>query len=135
MGAEMESILTGYNDGRLEKYFDPAVDENLNGAYKGVRMGVEIEAKTTYGAHSAIGSVIDGEQMQWMTAAEVFFLRAEAALRGWANAGTAAEHYNNGVTVSFTQHQVGGVAAYLADATSTPVDFVDANQCHKRYCL
>ncbi len=126
MGAEMESILTGYNDGRLEKYFDPAVDENLNGAYKGVRMGVEIEAKTTYGAHSAIGSVIDGEQMQWMTAAEVFFLRAEAALRGWANAGTAAEHYNNGVTVSFTQHQVGGVAAYLADATSTPVDFVDA---------
>ena len=126
MGAEMESILTGFNDNRIEKYFNAAEDETLNGAYKGIRMGIEIEAKSTYGAHSSIGSVIDGEKIQWMSASEVYFLRAEAALRGWMNAGDAGTHYNNGVTVSFAQNQVGGAAAYLADNTSTPADFVDA---------
>ncbi|MDG1803704.1 RagB/SusD family nutrient uptake outer membrane protein [Flavicella sp.] len=126
MGAEMESILTGYNDGRIEKYFSPAEDEDLAGAYKGIRMGIEIEAKTEYGAHSAIGSVIEGETMQWMSAAEVDFLQAEAALRGWTGAGTAATHYENGVTASFAQHGVADVATYLADNTSTPADFVDA---------
>lgn len=126
MGAEMESILTGYNDGRMEKYFSPSEDPNLGGAYKGIRMGIDIEAKSQYGAHSAIGSVIDGQTMQWMTAAEIDFLQAEAALRGWTGAGTAATHYENGVTASFTQHGVADVATYLADNTSTPADFVDA---------
>ncbi|WP_139957517.1 RagB/SusD family nutrient uptake outer membrane protein [Flavicella sediminum] len=126
MGAEMEAILTGFNDGRIDKYFAPATDANLNGVYKGVRMGIEIEAKTQYGAHSAVGAVIDGETIQWMSAAEVFFLRAEAALRGWANAGTAQANYENGVTASFSQHGVSGISSYLADDTSTPADFVDA---------
>ncbi|WP_152285979.1 RagB/SusD family nutrient uptake outer membrane protein [Flavicella marina] len=126
MGAEMESILTGYNDGRIEKYFNISEDPTLAGAYKGIRMGIEIEAKTQYVGHSSIGSVVDGETMQWMTAAEVDFLQAEAALRGWSGAGTAATHYENGVTASFTQHGVSDVATYLADNTSTPADFVDA---------
>lgn len=126
MGAEMESILTGYNDGRIEKYFNPAEDATLNGAYKGIRMGIEIEAKGQYGAHSAIGEVVAGETMQWMTVAEVKFLQAEAALRGWTGAGTAKTHYEAGVTASFNQHGVANVATYLADNTSTPADFVDA---------
>lgn len=127
MGAEMESILEGFNDGRKEVYFNPAADEALNGAYKGIRMGIEIEAKTTYGAHSSIGKVIDGETMQWMTASEIWFLRAEAALRGWSGAGDAKSHYEEGVKTSFAQHEVGNVGDYLADNTSTPNDFVDAS--------
>lgn len=126
MGAEMESILTGFNDGRLDTYFNPAADEDLAGAYKGIRMGIQIEEKAQYGDHSAIGSVADTQTMQWMSAAEVDFLQAEAALRGWAGAGTAATHYADGVTASFTQHGVADVATYLADNTSTPADFVDA---------
>ena len=35
-------------------------------------------------------------------------------------------NYEAGVTASFTQHGVSGVANYLADNTSTPADFVDA---------
>ena len=104
MGAEMESILTGYNDGRIEKYFNIPEDETLGGAYKGIRMGIEIDAKTQYVGHSAIGEVINPETMQWMTAAEVDFLQAEAALRGWSGAGDAKTNYENGVTASFTQH-------------------------------
>ncbi len=126
MGAEMESILTGYNDERIEKYFNPSADASLNGDYKGIRMGIEIDAKGQYLDHASIGSVIDGETITWMTAAEVHFLKAEAALRNWTGAGTALANYEAGVTASFTQHGVGNVATYLADNTSTPADFVDA---------
>lgn len=126
MGAEMESILEGFSDGREEKFFNPASDPALNGAFKGIRMGIEIEAKGQYGSHSSIGSVIDGETMQWMTAAEVHFLRAEAALRGWSGAGNVKDHYEAGIRTSFSQHGVSGVDAYLLDNTSTPKDFVDA---------
>lgn len=126
MGAEMESILEGYEDGRKQVYFNPAEEPALNGAYKGIRMGIEIEAKAQYVGHSSIGSVIDNETMQWMTISEVWFLKAEAALRGWAGAGDAKTNYENGVKASFSQHGVGGVDAYLADNTKTPKDFVDA---------
>lgn len=126
MSAEMESILSGFNDNRIEKYFNPAEDTSLAGAYKGIRMGIAIETKGQYVGHSSIGSVVDGETMQWMTAAEIWFLRAEAALRGWSNAGDAKSNYEAGIRASFTQHNVAGIDAYLADNTSTPKDFVDA---------
>ena len=126
MGAEMESILTGYNDGRIDVFFNPSADESLAGDYKGIRMGIDIESKAQYLDHASIGSVIDGETITWMTASEVHFLKAEAALRGWAGAGTAQASYEAGVTASFTQHGVSGVSDYLADNTSTPNDFVDA---------
>jgi hypothetical protein len=126
MGAEMESILEGFGDAREQKYFNPATDPTLNGAYKGIRMGIDIQAKSQYVGHSSIGSVIDGETMQWMTASEVWFLRAEAALRGWAGAGSAGANYESGVRASFAQHGVSGVDTYLTDNTSSPKDFIDA---------
>lgn len=126
MSAEMESILEGFNDDRKEKYFNPSDDPTLGGAYKGIRMGIEIEAKGQYVGHSSIGSVIDGETMQWMSSAEVWLLKAEAALRGWSNAGDARSNYEEGVKASFAQHGVSGAEDYLMDNTSTPNDFVDA---------
>jgi hypothetical protein len=126
MGAEMESILSGYNDGRIDAYFRPATDATLNGNYKGIRMGIDIEAKGQYVEHSSIGAVIQDPTLTWMTAAEVLFLKSEAALRGWSGAGDAQTNYEAGVAASFTQHGVSGVADYLADTTSVPADFVDA---------
>ena len=126
MSAEMESILTGYNDGRVQKYFKPSADASLSGDYKGIRMGIDIEAKGQYLDHAGIGSVVDVEKITWMAAAEIHFLKAEAALRGWTGAGIAKENYEAGVNASFTQHGVSGASTYLADNTSTPNDFVDA---------
>ncbi|WP_435136302.1 RagB/SusD family nutrient uptake outer membrane protein [Formosa sp. A9] len=125
MSAEMESILKGFNDSRISKFFTAPADANL-GDYKGVRMGIAIEAKTEYGSHSLIGEAVDGTNKIWMTAAEVHFLKAEAALRGWAGAGDAKTNYEAGVRASFAQFGAGGVDNYLADNTSTPNDFVDA---------
>ncbi len=64
--------------------------------------------------------------VQLMTSAEVFFLRAEAALRGWTGAGDAQSNYEMGISTSFTQHGVAGDAgAYIADNASTHLDYVD----------
>ena len=61
-----------------------------------------------------------------MTSAEVYFLKAEAALRGWTGAGDAQANYESGIRASFAQHGAGGVEDYIMDATSTPSDYVDA---------
>jgi Susd and RagB outer membrane lipoprotein len=59
-----------------------------------------------------------------MTAAEVWFLKAEAALRGWANAGDVETDYNTGITTSFTQWGVSS-STYLTDNTSTETAYTD----------
>jgi hypothetical protein len=59
------------------------------------------------------------------TASETHFLLAEAALRGWTGAGVAKTNYENGVKLSFADWGASGADAYLADATSTPIAYVD----------
>ncbi len=120
MAAPMESILTGYADPRLAKYFVPSVI--VPGAYKGIRQGIAIASKSDYEGFSALA---DPDKVQLMTAAEVYFLRAEAALLGWTGAGgTPQSLYEQGVQTSFTQHGAGSAAAYLA-STAPAAAYVD----------
>ena len=133
MSAEMEAVLKGFNDGRIAKYFRAPADAGL-GDYKGVRQGIEITAKSQYGSHSLLGDVVAStDQKTWMTVAEIYFLKAEASLRGWTGAGNAQTNYEEGVKASFAQHGVSGADAYLADNTSTPNDFVDAINAANNY--
>jgi hypothetical protein len=126
MGAEMESILKGFNDPRIEKYFKLPLDDTLND-YKGIRQGIEITEKSQYGSHSLLGeTIMNAESKLWMTVAEIHFLKAEAALRGWVGAGDAQTNYEEGIKASFVQYAVSGLDNYLSDNTSTPNDFVDA---------
>lgn len=121
MGAPMESILKGYKDPRLGAFFEPS--KQFPGDYKGIRQGIAIASKGQYENFSALKKLGD---VQLMTAAEVTFLRAEAALRGWNGAGgTAKALYELGVTTSFAQYGASGVSAYLSDATSKPIPYVD----------
>jgi hypothetical protein len=131
MNASMESILSGYNDGRAEAYFDESVD--YAGERKGVRGGNpllpgyadELEQKAAYIGFSTINDDIKTPDVQLMTAAEVYFLKAEAALRGWAGAGDVQTNYEMGISTSFDQHGISGASAYIADAVSTPANYVD----------
>jgi hypothetical protein len=68
-----------------------------------------------------------------MTAADVSFMKAEAALRGWALAGDAKANYENGVKLSFADWGAGGVDAYLADATSKPINYVDPKDARNNF--
>ena len=130
MNASMESILTGYNDSRASSYFDAP---ETGGAVKGVRGGLplldgytdELAQKADYVGFSAINDNIHTPRVQLMTTAEVAFLKAEASLRGWSGAGDAKANYENGISLSFQQHGASGAAAYIADNTSTPADYVD----------
>lgn len=122
MGAPMESILKGYNDPRIANYF---LKSDKNGEYLGIRNGIDIAAKSDYQGFSKLGPVIETTKVQLMTAAEVSFLKAEGALRGWAMGGTAKGFYEAGVTLSFDQYGASGIAAYLADNTSMPAAYVD----------
>lgn len=135
MGANMESILVGYNDPRLPLYFAPATDEAVKASeatYKGIRYGIDIVSKDDRVGYSNIGEIYSLEnkyQVPWllMSTAEVYFLKAEAGLRGWANAGSVKENYEKGVRLSMEQWGVaaGTIESYLSDDSSLPIDYKD----------
>ncbi|WP_291533501.1 SusD/RagB family nutrient-binding outer membrane lipoprotein [Bacteroides sp.] len=135
MNASLESFLCGYEDPRLSKYFLPAVGNtgadgevpalfDIKGSFKGVRQGTALDKDNRYLTHSRSTATISTDIII-MTAAEVWFLRAEAALRGYVDAGKEAEYYKKGVETSFAQWGAGDASAYLA-SDATPSDYVDA---------
>jgi len=121
MGASMDSFLKGYGDPRISVYFSKAttIDD-----YCGVRNGVVIGNKTPYMAMSSPRAETN-DPILWMCASEMYFLRAEGALRGWNMGGTAGELYNKGIQTSFEHRGVSGYAAYVQNSTSVPVNFTD----------
>lgn len=125
MGADMESIMGGYADPRLAVFFDQSTD--FPGQYKGVRTGIEIAAKADHVGFSPIGAIIKSKEIVWMNTAEVYFLRAEGALRGWNMGGTAQSLYELGITSSFGQHALGGASAYISDNVKTAKAYIDPN--------
>jgi hypothetical protein len=138
MGAVMESFLLGLKDGRVSKYFqgpnlsqDPSLSVY---SYKGIRNGAYTDAKIDRVPYSRVADDFQTVQTRRsITAAEVWFLKAEAALRGWAGSGDAKTNYENGVRLSFADWGAGGVDAYLADATSKPIDYVDPKDARNNF--
>lgn len=128
IGADIACYLMGYNDPRIAAYLGKSTDKNFSSQYVGIRLGAVTSSatKNEYIGYSALGSAFSlTTPVQIMTAAEVYFLRAEAALNGWANAGGSAEElYNQGITTSMEQWNV-AIGSYLSDATSKPADYVD----------
>ncbi len=123
MHANVESILGGLKDPRLSKFFMPATDPAAAGQIKGFRTGINIDAKSRYENFSRL--ISQPNRMQLMVASESWFLKAEAALRGWNNAGDAKINYETGITRSFEMHQLGDAAAYISNATNTPAPYTD----------
>ena len=131
MSAVMESFLGGLKDKRVEKFFSVADNpahyaDHPGFPYKGIRNGAYVAAKIDRVPFSRISTDFQSVQKRRaFTAAEVSFLKAEAALRNWAGAGDAKENYENGVKLSFADWGASGVDAYLADNTSKPWNYVD----------
>lgn len=121
--AVLTSILGGYNDPRLPAYVLAATDSAVAGQYIGIRQGINITAKDVYEGYSNL-NITTTTPAILMTPAEVYFLRAEGALRGWTGmGGTVQELYEAGITASMTQWAV-SIGGYL---TSNAVgnDYVD----------
>lgn len=131
MGGPIEQFMVGYNDGRISKYFSPLTDATLFAdhptfPYKGIRNGSYNAAKADKVPYSKVSNDFNSAQTRRsFTAAETAFLKAEAALRGWTGAGNAQANYEDGIKLSFADWGAGGVDAYIKDATSKPIAYVD----------
>lgn len=124
MNANIESILGGYGDPRLEKMFLPATDAAVKGEFKGIRSGIRIDAKSRYDNFSKL--IAQPGQMPLMVASESWFLKAEAALRGWNHAGDAKTNYENGIDRSFERYGLSAQSsAYKGNASAQPTPYVD----------
>lgn len=121
MGANMESFLTGYKDPRIGLMFNRAPDGN----YHGIRNGINISNKSLYTTPFSTLNVAPETPIRWMSAAEMYFLRAEGALRGWNMNGTAQALYQTGIQTSFEQWGAGSSSNYVLDSLSRPAAYVD----------
>ena len=144
MGAAMESVLGGYGDPRVDKFFDPATDNSLypehpDFPYKGINSGSYIVAKDDRLTYSTLDSYFDpagsnaGNFRRMLMPSDVLFTLAEASLRGWAGAGSAQENYESGIRASFTEWSVGGVDDYLQNDTDLPLDYIDPKDARNNF--
>ncbi|WP_072999072.1 SusD/RagB family nutrient-binding outer membrane lipoprotein [Epilithonimonas mollis] len=135
IGAPLVTYLKGYNDPRLSAYVLPATDAAVSGQYIGIRQGIDLlNGKSTYGgysqpqAKSANGDYFSGTdgKFKLFTAAETWFLKAEASLRGYSGAGDIQTNYTTGITQSFGEWGKNtNITNYLADNTSIEAPYVD----------
>ncbi|SFN39257.1 Susd and RagB outer membrane lipoprotein [Chitinophaga sp. YR627] len=123
MGAPMESLLCGYHDPRLPYYFVPS--DTKDSIYQGIRNGITITSKDVYAGFSKLAW--QPSRIQLCTAAEAWFLLAEAALYSWKGAGDAKENYEKGIYTSFRQYNipVSRYNSYINDDTLTAKAYSD----------
>lgn len=157
--ANMEMYMNGYKDPRISKYFnmasDPAaiVDPKptdvialfpVKGTLKGVPQSVgktviENGSEIVVGVtddrykYSATPAIYSDSPAFLMTAAEIWLLRSEAALRGLSSEN-AEECYKKGVQASFDQWNAGDATAYL-ESEETPAPYTDQFDAEFDYAL
>ena len=138
MDAAIQSYMQGYNDPRFTVYFAPTTaaptgSSPYAGQYHGVRTGTYVSDNATY-AYFSTGNIPTSTNPNTyftpsfpqpiLTSAEVWFLRAEAALRGWTSENVQTD-YETGIRNSMTKYGVtSGVDAYIA-GTTTEANYVD----------
>ncbi len=123
-GGAITSIMNGYNDPRRAVFFHQAT----GGVYQGIRMGTLVDANyrtAKADLFSKVGPIVENNLIPWFNASESYFLKAEAALKGWNVGGSAQSFYEAGIAVSFAQLAAGDASAYINDDTSMPANFTD----------
>lgn len=136
--ASIISALIGYADPRLSEYFNEAGNRlGGNGGYHGLRNGLPAAEKAG-GIRNNENSFVDKKWLPIidggsnlpspvMSAAEVYFLRAEGALRNWNMGGTARELYEEGIRTSLKQWTTASdteIDAYI-NSNNTPAALND----------
>jgi len=138
MSSTMASYLKGYQDPRLNIYFQPAI---ATGQFKGLRNGSSATAINSPGNRPAQTSNLGtrwatinsagtawvanlGLRQEVMAAAEAYFLRAEGVLNGWnMGGGSAKEYYEKGIELSMQQWGVtdNAVIQQYINSNATPI--------------
>ena len=106
MSTTMESVLKGYDDPRMPRYFQPAVND---GQFRGVRNGMipaeQVLPENGYNNASNLNDRytpvgMNTEPMPVIRSGEAYLLRAEGAVNGWEMGGAAADLYAKGIEMS-----------------------------------
>ena len=140
ISANYETILKGYNDPRLEAtcqgvgwggkgdiYTQSGSPAGLVGEIKGIRNGLKVDG-SSYKMFSIIKCPASGGPystdvpMPIMSRAESYFLKAEAALRGFVS-GDVKSLYEEGIRASFAKYGLN--AAEYINGETTQIDYVD----------
>ncbi|MBJ2126007.1 SusD/RagB family nutrient-binding outer membrane lipoprotein [Flavobacterium sp. IB48] len=125
MTSSMESILVGYNDPRLAKWFSP-ID---TGVYRGKPVG---GLQDQFGAtkfstfnndvlgNGAANTLSETKNIEIFMASENYLSRAEGALNGWNMGGDAKTLYETGIRLSMLQWGITdatAINAYISGST------------------
>jgi len=113
------SLMEGLNDARMPAFFTQVDTSALaEGKYAYVGLKYGLSSNESYPAYSHFGDVMFAADFPatFACGAEVEFLLAEAAARGWTTPMTAVEHYEAGITESHDFWGVTMTAGYLAQA-------------------
>lgn len=127
ISANVQSIMEGYEDPRLEVYGMPSALGKVTGIRTGipylptlVTKYVPKEGKPNI----SFVNVTPDQAGMIVSAAETYFLLAEAALRGWfTNGKTAKELYEAGIDASFNQWGVS--SPNYKTSQNKPIDYKD----------
>ncbi len=125
--ADIICYMNAYNDPRRAAYF---VESEWPGqTYVGMRRGIEIPDLNSIGHKYSGVKLTTTSPLCWMNAAEVAFLKAEAAgVFGFdMGAGSAEEFYKEGIRLSFEQWGVSGYDNYIAQGTVSQILYIDPN--------
>lgn len=121
VSATLSSYMLGWKDPRISVYMTAAQNPYL--AYAGVSTGLKNIDKNSYGsAQYSKPNFTANSPLLVYCAAETYFLKAEAALRGWI-AGDAKALYETGIRTSMEQHGV-SIGNYLT-VTANPYWYFD----------
>lgn len=127
--ADITTYMNSFSDPRRSAYFlESQFSATEYGSYVGLRNGIQIPPSATVNKYAGIAVAINAP-LQWINAAEVAFLKAEGALRGWSMGGSAQELYEKGVKLSFEQWNVSGAEVYLQN-TAALTGYVDPEKLY-----
>ena len=123
--ADIICYMNGYNDPRRKAYFTES-EWGEGFQYTGLRHGIIIPDHSSVGHKYSGVKIAADSPIYWMNAAEVAFLKAEAAgVFGYDMGGSARDFYEEGIRLSFEQWGAGDASAYIADGSSIPQVYLD----------
>lgn len=123
--ADITSYMNVYADPRREKYFVPSEFSDPAHKYTGLLIHVVKPPLGTIGRKYAGINIGFNDPVQWMNAAEVAFLKAEAVVLGVID-GDAEAYYNEGIRLSFEQYGVSSsYEEYISNDIKAPVNYVN----------
>jgi hypothetical protein len=112
------------NDDPRYKFIYAPGSDTVNGGYVGSVLGAVTNPAGTLAASPGPGILKSVSQPAIMlSAAESYFLQAEAVLRGWLPAGGDSLDFANGVAASFSYLGAGDPTAYLSQAGNKQTNY------------